>query len=342
MRSIEETPVPETPGRRRRPSAGRLESALAASAEWHTASSVDALAARVCSSLRQLVPCTAAGWNEIDLDGRVVRVHSEPELEFRHASLNRLIRTHPLVRHALETGDLGATTISELLDVDAFHRTRLYREVYRGLNVEDQLGAAVEVGGSHVVGIALNRSERSFTDEDRSLLDLVRPHIVAAYAQIVGRREAEERTAALAAGLEQSGHTVVFLDESGAVADAPPAARILLERWFGGRPARIAPGTYEGADARLTVRAVDAGRTRLLLLDEERLLADPERARRFGLTERETQVLSLVARGLTNRAIGEQLEISARTVHKHLENVYAKLGVGTRADALALFSDDAS
>ena len=52
------------------------------------------------------------------------------------------------------------------------------------------------------------------------------------------------------------------------------------------------------------------------------------------LTERELAVLELAARGLTNRGIGVQLNISDRTVQNHLANIYAKLAVGSRTEAV--------
>ncbi|MCC7207528.1 MAG: response regulator transcription factor [Anaerolineae bacterium] len=52
------------------------------------------------------------------------------------------------------------------------------------------------------------------------------------------------------------------------------------------------------------------------------------------LTERERDVLSLAARGLTNKAIGFQLSISDRTVQGHLANIYEKLGAASRTEAV--------
>jgi HD-GYP domain-containing protein (c-di-GMP phosphodiesterase class II) len=52
-----------------------------------------------------------------------------------------------------------------------------------------------------------------------------------------------------------------------------------------------------------------------------------------GLTDREIEVLALLARGLVNKEIARRLDLSPKTVSRHVENVYAKIGVGTRAAA---------
>jgi DNA-binding CsgD family transcriptional regulator len=56
---------------------------------------------------------------------------------------------------------------------------------------------------------------------------------------------------------------------------------------------------------------------------------------RASLTERELEILGWVARGKTNKEIAALLVVSTNTVRKHLENVYAKLGVHTRTAAVA-------
>lgn len=53
----------------------------------------------------------------------------------------------------------------------------------------------------------------------------------------------------------------------------------------------------------------------------------------LGLTRREADVLQWVAAGKTNTEIGFILGISSRTVQKHLEHIFEKLGVGTRTAA---------
>jgi len=70
-----------------------------------------------------------------------------------------------------------------------------------------------------------------------------------------------------------------------------------------------------------------------------RLTADDESGheaalrRQFAVTQREAEVLLWIARGKSNRDIGEILGLSPRTVNKHLETIYQKLGVENRASA---------
>jgi DNA-binding NarL/FixJ family response regulator len=53
-----------------------------------------------------------------------------------------------------------------------------------------------------------------------------------------------------------------------------------------------------------------------------------------GLSERETGVLVLAARGLSNRRIAEELRLSESTVKRHLANVYQKVGANSRTEAV--------
>lgn len=55
------------------------------------------------------------------------------------------------------------------------------------------------------------------------------------------------------------------------------------------------------------------------------------------LSEREDEVLALVAQGMTNAQIAERLVLSENTVKFHLQNIYQKLGVGNRTEAAAIY-----
>lgn len=53
-----------------------------------------------------------------------------------------------------------------------------------------------------------------------------------------------------------------------------------------------------------------------------------------GLTPREVEVLRLIGRGLDNTSIAQELVLTKRTVQNHISNIYGKLGVTTRAEAV--------
>lgn len=84
------------------------------------------------------------------------------------------------------------------------------------------------------------------------------------------------------------------------------------------------------AAARSTLVAIDAPPA---LLRVDQLVAQLDEVRPGGLTEREVEVLQLVATGLTNAEIAERLFISRHTVDHHLRSIYSKLGVPSRAAA---------
>jgi len=67
--------------------------------------------------------------------------------------------------------------------------------------------------------------------------------------------------------------------------------------------------------------------------------AEIKSAERYGFTNRELQILSLVTLGETNREIGDALSISEETVKRHLANMFDKAGMSTRLE-LAMFAID--
>jgi len=88
------------------------------------------------------------------------------------------------------------------------------------------------------------------------------------------------------------------------------------------------------------VHVVAAGGSLLEPAVTERLLGSMERMLRSGrlpeaLTDRERAILTCIARGLSNKAIGEELHLAERTVKFHATLIFQKLGVANRAEAAA-------
>jgi len=98
------------------------------------------------------------------------------------------------------------------------------------------------------------------------------------------------------------------------------------------------PGATHQLVIRLIRRAHTASGELSLLIEEQPLPVDVRQslASMYQLTVRELDVLLWLAKGKTNRDIGDILGMAPRTVNKHLEHVFVKLGVETRAAATAL------
>ncbi|GJD51250.1 Protein-glutamate methylesterase/protein-glutamine glutaminase [Methylobacterium crusticola] len=153
--------------------------------------------------------------------------------------------------------------------------------------------------------------------------------------------------------LDSAGRYMFAVDPTGAVRwCTPQAAKLLrdLDPDEAGEPALPpqARAWLRAAGAPLTLAAPDGRGIQLswigrvgreeILLRLSRIAGDEiaHLRGRFGLTQREAEVLIWVSRGKASRDIGEILSLSPRTVTKHLEQVYAKLGVENRTSASAL------
>jgi len=151
--------------------------------------------------------------------------------------------------------------------------------------------------------------------------------------------------------LDVGGHGVLVIDGRGRIAWRSPQAQRWLAEYFsdGGEERALAWLRQGDAAVRLERRtddgrmlvarrlgSVDFGDTMWLLTQRTPDTAEAARLASAALTPRETEVLSWIAKGKTNRDVADILGMSPRTVNKHLEHVFEKLGVETRAAAAAL------
>lgn len=172
------------------------------------------------------------------------------------------------------------------------------------------------------------------------LLARIRVHLANA------RREQSARLA-----LDTAGRYLLAADGRGTILWTTPQAQRLMADIVGTSLPEAARAAIARGAVSETILLGEVGTRRLSLSmigrtgDDEllfRLMSDDvggEEAilkRRFAVTSREAEVLLWVARGKSNRDIGEILGLSPRTVNKHLETVFAKLGVENRASAAIL------
>ncbi|HWY78001.1 MAG TPA: helix-turn-helix transcriptional regulator [Verrucomicrobiae bacterium] len=328
--------------------------------EAHT---LDSLPMHLARFLSAVVPADAIAYNEVNIaNGQMKVVANPPELNDspRIKHLAAIIDEHPLVQHQQKTGDVSARKISDLLSRAGFHESAVYREVYRHIGCEDQMAFTLHATPETIAAMAMNRSRRSFTEEERASLNLLQPHLIQIY------RNAELLTALQEklAGVERMMHKLpvglLLINARGRIKFATEHARRLMERFL--QPAassdclpsvlsewlsktRVWNGhslpnptghlCLEGPAGKLLVRSVrEAGDDETMLVLEERPSERTAQSLRvLGLTARESEVLFWVTRGKTNHEVALILGSATRTVQKHLERIFSKLGVESRTAA---------
>jgi len=332
----------------------------------------DEFATALVRGVRGGVPSDVVTLNEVDpAKDRVVFVadpdtwRPAPELAQVLASL---AGEHPLVRLFNETGDGSAHKISDLVSQDEFHDSELYRRVYAPMRVEFQMSITLPAPLPIIVAIAVNRESADFDERDRLVLNTLRPHLAQMW------RSTRER-ARLAGLLGAAAHALTAADTGVVVAADPPqeltpGALITVYRFFG-RPSATSPMPAKvdhwlalsrvrrgGAELPVLARPLvghlgdrtavlrflpgSRGQPDVILVRETSTPTGVEHLEALGLTEREAEVLRLVAAGATNAGAGRELGISPGTIKKHLDHVYAKLAVSGRVQAAAVLHDIAA
>jgi len=319
-------------------------------------------------TVRSLVAAERVGFDHIAPTVPEMWGVADPALAYDYEQRRAFVENlgeHPLVAHYQENRDPSPTKISDFLDKKAWRRTRLYQELFRSLECEDQMAFPISAPDRDFYGLAIYRSERSFSERDRAALELLRPHLRQAFenAQALDRAR---RQARLQKALETSmGQHQVWIDPSGKITEASRAAlerlRALfpeappissgqlpapLARWLDAAAPPIPPEPFvrERDGVQLTVRffpdrpkapARNVSNPAGCLLVEARLAPARRPAlRNKGLTEREIQVLERLEEGLTNPQIAARLGIRPLTVKKHVERLVVKLGASSRAGAV--------
>lgn len=314
---------------------------------------------RVAAAVHRLIPAEVTTYNLVDGATGQIDCFSEPadgippalQEAFRCHALE-----HPLIQHSLHSRTGRATKVSDLLSRHEFHRLGIYGEFFGPMRIEDQFAITVPLQPSLVIGVAINRSRRSFMDADRELLDLARLHLVDAFQADAAIAGLTGRNADLETALDAAGAAMLVIGGDGTLLHATPRACAWLTAYWPdarGLPTELDAWSrraraerqdplhppsalvVERSERRLTARLgpdLPGGR-RLILLDEQ-ALSSSLALQVLGLSRRECEVLACVAAGKTNADVAILLGIAIGTVKKHLEHIFDRLGVETRSAAV--------
>jgi DNA-binding CsgD family transcriptional regulator len=287
-------------------------------AELAAAEEIEPFPSRLLESFRLLVGSELAEYCELDrVDRRVLALAAVPEPDDDGTDLIgvywRLRHQYPTCVYEDATGDFSSRKLSDFITLRELHRREIYADFFRPSGIEYEIGVGISAPLTHtkVFMFANASGGGDFGERERTILDLLRPLLTLRYRQIEARRRAEAAEAAL----ETSDEALVLVDGAGKAEFATPRAlRLLASHGLTlNEVPRVEP---------LLAHAVKPG---VLLLSERRP---------FGLTNREREILALIAEGRTNADVATALWISPATVRKHLENAYTKLGVTTRTAAV--------
>ena len=332
--------------------------------ESYSICDLDTFAQRVISKLSRIVPSEIISYNEVNLRRRRVACLAHPQDAYGPAEnkiFEQHVDEHPLIMHQRKRRDNRALKISDFLSQRQFHHLGLYNEFFRRLSVDHQVAVVLPSPPPLVVGIALNRSHRDYSERDRLVLDTLSPYLVQAYRNAEAVTQTQGQLALVKHTLEKLDQGVIVLTRDGRVTLANALAIQWLADYFGSRslsgmrlpenlrrwlshqetllaakddlPPPRKPLVVEREAKRLVVRHLCEAAQCVLLFDEQQTAPLPQAFERLGLSQREAEVLLWVAQGKTNIEIGIILGLSPRTVQKHLERIFQKLGVETRTAA---------
>lgn len=315
------------------------------------------------SAIHGIIPCERCSFNETNF--HPARFLNSIGSSQEHKSftgkflpaLNTYLHEHPLTPH-LFSDKVQKTT--DYATKKYFKTTAIYNEYYKHLDIETQMVLALPVSQEKILVLALSKKNPDFSERDRLVLTLLKPHLMNALrnAMEFGFMRLEKEL--MQKGAEAENQGVILFQQDGEMLCISPFAKEMLKKYFDAThvigdtlpgnllvwfkaevfpgKAERAPLTLEKEDKCLKIKLYNdftSGDFILVLAEMTPSLVSPN-LQGYGLSCRETEILIWLSKGKTNSEIGMILSISKRTVEKHLENTFAKLGVETRAAAVAI------
>lgn len=273
--------------------------------------------------------------------------------------LAKHVDDNPVIPHFRQTGDGCAKMVSDFLAQRTFRERPLYQEFYKHYGISFHLITALSTSEHTTLTLAYHRGRKDFSERDRRILNCFRPHVLqalqAAHSFSMLRQEASTRQIALAS----LNVPVLCASANGSLIWITPSCEGLLRKyglairqsslpsdllqWIQSRTAPpnesgevrqpLEPLAIPGPSGTLIVRYCECSSVFILMFEERAASFSLSTLIHLGLTRRESEILCWVTQGKTNPEIGTILGISPRTVQKHLERIYARLGVENRTAA---------
>jgi DNA-binding CsgD family transcriptional regulator len=335
--------------------------------ELYAPKTIDAYKAKVVDGLPRIIPSdVCCVFSESNPQRRSVQWVSNTAARIPNSieTFVRHMHEFPFIRHwNAKVRVHKAVKLSDLVSRREWCDRAIYSELYRPSDIEHILAVSLRAARPRELHVGVRRKTLDFDERDRLALDLLSPHLSAAYEKAEAMEEVGSQLGALLQGLEAAGRSVVSLGPGSRIRQMseraqhwlmsyfnprwsdrtmlPPA----LDEWLRRQPATTGSGdlgkprrpfVVERHGKRLTVQVLSDRHGLSLLLSERKLRIEPEDLASLGLSRRETEVLAWLTGGKTNRDIADILDLSPITIKHCVERILAKLDVPTRAAATAI------
>lgn len=347
-------------------SSERLEAVIASLPALYEPCSLGEFPQKMMAVLRRVIEVDGNAYNEVNPSlHRAFGVTDEPgwNMEALLEPFQAFMDEHPVINHCAETRDGSARKISDFMPQPQFIAGALYNEVYRHIDVKHQMAISIPSDGDVIVALLTHRSTTDFDEADRAVMNMMRPHFAQAYQAAVITSRLNGQLNQFVTLLERLGQGALIVDAKLKITLATPDARRTLTSFFGPqrRGGQLPTPLYDWLRqtlhraeqtsaffsppqplrvfangrwlfVRFAGKSTD-GTSTLFLQEQVSATTAEQKLRPLGFTPREAEILYWVAQGKTNPEIGIICGLSARTVQKHLEHVFQKLGVKTRTAA---------
>lgn len=283
--------------------------------------------------------------------------------EERVEILGTLIHEHPILPDVLPVRRNTTAKISEYMSLGKFQETALYHEFYKHIGGDSQMITAFNVSPELFVSCSLHRSKMDFSERDLEVLKHLSPHLIAAFRNAQILKYSSERNTQIPNALDSIGYGILTIDSEMKVCEQNLTAIRMLHEYFSfsnGLPEELlnyikhsasvftqgevylppTPLIVRKIDSILKIRLSPQFQTQSTVIFLEEIKEPNSRIfMRLGLTKTESEILFLISKGKTDQEISQIQVVSIRTVHKHRENIFRKLGVENRTAATSLAID---
>ena len=275
---------------------------------------------------------------------------------------------NPAISYHMSHPDGPPLMIGDLLPMSQWRKTAVFNEFYSRLGMQERLSLSLSFSRPDVVGVVAHRNRGSFTERDRSMLNLVRRHVWQTCMRATAR--ATPAFPSIMEAVESLvGGSIVALNSAGKVQFASDRAQQHFESFFPReRPFRDSlpltirtwvcrelasfstdelavrapqPFVARIGDRTLRIRIASTREPSgcVLHLRAEDPTLELAKLSYLGLGVRATEVLYWLAKGKTNKEIAIILGIAAETVKSYLKDIYFRLDLENRATAASMISE---